>query len=479
MNEIILRDYQQNAVDSLRSCYSGGARAPLLVLPTGAGKTVCFCYITKNAAMRKNKTIILVHRRELLRQTSESLTKLGVDHGRIASGHLMDFTKDTQVASVQTLAQRFVALSKANWKPDLIIIDEAHHATAGSWRAVVGRYPNARILGVTATPCRMDGSGLSARAGGIFDEMVIGPQISELIRRGFLAPPEIFAPPLKFDRDALPTRSGDFQRGAAEAVMCGKSVVGDAVEHYSTICPGVPAIAFCVSVKHAEFVAEEFRNAGWISYALDGSMDAGKRADLINRLGRGEIHVLTSCDIISEGTDIPIVGAAILLRATKSLGLYLQQVGRALRLYDGKEKAIILDHVGNSHTHGWPDDDQEWSLKMKPTNKRGKEKLPPPPKTCGKCFLQYRMPPPKKCPHCKHPLPQAPQMDRMDSLEHSDGKLVKITEDDRKEIARKRKKEQQRASTLDDFVALAIQRGYSNPMVWAQKAFAKKAYGNV
>lgn len=473
MSDIALRDYQQQAVDAVRSSYAARRRSPLLVLPTGGGKTFVFCYITSNAAARGNRVLILVHRQELLRQTSDSLSSLGVRHGLISPGASPRFAEAAQVASVQTLVRRFDHLDRAGWSPDLIVVDEAHHATAGSWRKVLEHFPSARVLGVTATPCRMDGAGLGADSGGVFDDIVIGPQIAELIHRKFLAPPEVYAPPVRADLSGMRTVAGDFAKSDLQNRMDRPTVTGDAVEHYGRICPGVPAIAFCVSVAHAEHVADQFRAAGWRAASLDGSMADNDRRALIEDLAAGRLQVLTSCDIISEGTDIPVVGAAILLRPTKSLALYLQQVGRALRLYPGKAAAVILDHVGNTSTHGLPDDEREWSLEGRKKRGRSKDDGPPPPITCGGCFRQIKRPAPDYCPSCGAKL--RAEKDRMQSLGQADGELRKLTAEDRAAIAAKRKAEQGRAETLAELVELGRSRGYPNPQGWAWRVFSKRS----
>lgn len=463
-----LRDYQQAAVDNLRAAFGSGRRAPLLVLPTGGGKTFVFCYIAANAAQRGNRTLILVHRQELLRQTSDSLSALGVRHGLIAPGASPRLGELVQVASVQTVVRRFHLLDQAGWAPDLIVPDEAHHATAGSWRQVLDRWAAARILGVTATPCRMDGRGLDD----VFDDLIEGPQIAELIDEGHLAPPTVYAPPVQADLSNIRTRAGDYAKNELADRMDKPTVTGDAVEHYGRICPGVPAIAFCVSVAHAEHVAEQFRAAGWNAASLDGSMGDAERKARIADLAAGRLHVLTSCDIISEGTDIPVVGAAILLRPTKSLGLYLQQVGRALRLYDGKSEAVILDHVGNVQTHGLPDEPREWTLEGRAKGKRASnDNEPPPPVTCEGCFRQIRRPAPPACPSCGHKIAGK---DRAASLQHVGGELMKVTADDRKRMAAERKREQGQADSLQELVALGHKRGYKNPQGWAWRVFSKR-----
>ena len=475
MSSITLRDYQSAGVARLRVSYASKKRAPLFVLPTGGGKTVTFAYIAQGAAARGNRVLILVHRNRLLQQSSKTLSGLGVPHGLIMAGGSMRLQEPVQVASVQTVVNRFAILARAGWAPDLIVIDEAHHGTAGSWRKIIEHWSAAKVLGVTATACRTDGNGLGVEAGGVFDDLVMGPQLGELIDSGFLSQPEVYAPPVVADLSGLRSRGGDFAVGEASDRMDRPTVTGDAVAHYAKICPGVPAIAFCVSVAHAEHVAEQFRAEGWRAASLDGSMDLTEQDRIIDDLAGGRLDVVTSCDLISEGTDIPVVGAAILLRPTQSLGLYLQQVGRALRIYPGKSVAYIIDHVGNVSRHGLPDEDREWSLEgvAKKSKRDAEDEGPPPPATCESCFRQIKHPLPPACPNCGCTI--KPAKDRMKSLAHADGELRKLTAEDRAAITAKRKAEQGMADTLHGLVDLGRTRGYPNPQAWAWRVWSKRS----
>jgi DNA repair protein RadD len=411
---ISLRPYQQKIVNDLREAFIRGKRSVLLQLPTGGGKTFVFCYIADGAKRRGNKVLILTHRTELLLQASQSLLNLDVWHSMIAPNFTPNYTDAVQVASVQTLAGRLDSIA---WEPDLIVPDEAHHACAGTWSKILNKWPNAKILGVTATPCRTDGRGL----GDIFDKMVQGPSMRWLMDDGFLTDYVAYSPANALANvDLTTSNDGDFNLKEAAFALDKPVITGDAVEHYRRICPGAPAIAFCSSIEHARHVAEAFREGGFNFQSLDGKMDPGTRKCLISDLAEGRIHGLTSCDIISEGTDIPVVTAAILLRPTQSEGLFLQQVGRALRpVYDTnrrlntreerleaiaksrKPKAIILDHVGNLMRHGLPDDDRNWTLdytiskKSKDSSLRI-ERI----RQCEKCFAAHR--PALACPNCGH-----------------------------------------------------------------------------
>ncbi len=357
---IELRDYQDDLVSRIRNAMRENRRV-LGVAPTGAGKTVMFSYIAFNAAMRNRRAIIVAHRREIVDQISTALSKFDLRHGRIQPGHSM--TGDpVQVAMVQTIAKRMHLIRE----PDLLVIDEAHHAVAGQWSKVAAAWPNARILGVTATPERLDGRGL----GDAFDALVEGPATADLIQRGFLADFEYFAPPPSADFSGIATRAGDYAIDQLAAAMDKATVTGDAVEHYRRHLQGAPAIAFCVTVAHAEHVAEQFRQAGFRAASVDGKLDAGERARRVAAIGTGELQILTSCELVSEGFDVPAVAGAILLRRTKSLSLYLQQVGRCLRLKADGSRAVILDHVGNVNLHGSPKTPRVWTLDAKKRKQR-------------------------------------------------------------------------------------------------------------
>ena len=411
---VTLRDYQETGTSQVLDAYKQGFRAPLLVVPTGGGKTIIFCYITERSSAKGKRVYILVHRQELLRQTSEKLDMFGVRHGCVAPGHSM--TGDpVQVASVQTLVRRLDKFPE----PNLIVVDEAHHATAGTWSKILKQWPNALLLGVTATPIRLDGKGLGVKCGGFFDTLIEGPTTAELIQRGYLAEPVVYAPPTPLDLSQIKTICGDWQKSELEKRVDKPTITGNAIEHYATICPGVPAICFCVSVGHAEHVAQEFKLAGWSAESLDGTMADNMRKAKIQGLASGKINVLTSCDIISEGTDIPVVGAAILLRPTKSLGLDLQQVGRCLRPYEGKKNAIILDHVGNCYRHGMPDDVRNWSLSGSLFVKKSKAETDPSLriKQCEKCYAVYRAGS-VACPYCGHIQTTGREVEQVDGMLH-------------------------------------------------------------
>lgn len=355
MTDLILRDYQVADITRLRNAYSHGMKAVIYQLATGGGKTVVFSHVVKGAVAKGRRVLVLVHRRELIKQASAKLTDLGVAHGIMAAGQDRDHDAQVIIASIQTVANRTL--------PDfgLIVIDEAHHARATTWQRLIASQADAKILGVTATPAPTDGRGLGVEHGGLFDAIVCGPMMSTLVAAGHLVPTRCLVPGRTIDTTGLRKVAGDFAGGEALAERA-SVVTGDAIREYRTHCTGRSAIAFCVTVAHAEQTAAAFRDAGFRSECVHGGTPKDERDALIASLGNGGIDVLTSCEIISEGLDVPSVGAVILLRPTASLIMCLQQIGRGMRPAPGKDCLIVLDHAGNTVRHGAPEEDRIWSL---------------------------------------------------------------------------------------------------------------------
>jgi len=452
-----LRSYQERAIDDLRTAYQSGARAPLMVLPTGGGKTCIIAAISANAAARDRRVLILVHRRELIHQASSKLQWIGVDHGIIAAG-MPSSDHTVQIASVQTLARR---LSRIDWQPSLIIIDEAHHATAGQWARIIDHWPDAYRLGVTATPCRLDGCGLRS----VFDAMVLGPSVADLIFAGYLSPARIYAPPLVADLQGIRSRGGDYASDQAAAAMDRPTVTGDAIAHYQRLAVGQQAIAFCCNVAHAVSVCDAFKTAGIGAELLLGNTP--DRGHVVAAFAAHRIRVLVTVDVVSEGFDVPAASCAILLRPTQSLGLYLQQVGRVLRPAPGKDAAIVLDHVGNAMRHGFPDDPRDWSLDDR--MRRSKGTPSPSVRTCPECFAAFK--PAPICPLCGAQC--VPIKSR--KIQQIAGELqelkrtAKVIEFEERHA---RRTEVGRARTLAELLMVAKNRGYSPG--WAYRIAAAR-----
>lgn len=456
---IALRPYQNDLLDGARQAFRDRVRAVLIQLATGGGKTVSGSYMIHGAAQKGLVCWWLTHRRELIGQTSRTFASMGIVHGIIQGGHSTDPQKLVQIGSIQTVARRLDKLPK----PDLIIFDECHHLGAGQWQAIFDAFPDAKIIGLTATPWRLDGVGL----GRWFGRMVNGPTVKQLIEAGALSKYRLFAPHVP-DLSGVGTQAGDLKKDQLAEVMDKPSVVGDAVEHYKRLCPGKRAVAFAVNIEHSRHIVQQFQLAGIPAEHVDGTMDTTSRDAAIQRFVAGETLVLSNCELFGEGFDVPAIEAVILLRPTKSISLYLQQVGRALRPAPGKDYAIILDHAGNSlprelngQGHGFPDDDREWTLADRDKRKAG-EKSEVAIRTCPECFAVYR--PVPTCPHCGH-VYVAPVRE----IEQVEGDLKEIdVEALRRAEMLAKKREQGNAQTLEDLIRVGRQRGQRNPEAWAR-----------
>ena len=417
----ILRPYQEKFIDDIRAAMRTSKRV-CGVAATGAGKTVSFSYIANGAFRKNNRVYIIAHRIEILRQISASLAQYNLPHGWICPGRTP--TDDyLQIGMIQTITRRLERLPH----PDIVILDETHHAVSNSYQSIFDLWDKAYFLGVTATPLRLDGKGLGA----VFSSMVLGPQTRELIDQGFLAPFDYYAPQLS-DFSGVKTRAGDYASEQIAEIMDKPVITGSAIAHYKKFLPGRTAIAFCVTVAHAEHTAAQFREAGIPAASIDGSMLPWQRDRICSDLACGAIKVMTSCELVSEGFDSPAVNGAILLRPTKSLAMYLQMIGRVLRLKPDGSRAVILDHVGNINTHGMPDTPRKWSLD---TKKRKTEKFDT--VKCDQCFKVFATGPGwKKDAKCEDDMPPGCALlaemreisDGTRELEQVDGELAAITD---------------------------------------------------
>jgi superfamily II DNA or RNA helicase len=353
-----LRPYQVAVVERVSDEKAKGNRRILLVCPTGTGKTVIAGRIAKEVSDDGGGLLFLVHRRELVQQSSNKLRAIGVDHGIIQAGMPSRPQARVQIASIATLHARAVRREVMPLPPaDLVIVDEAHHARSRTWETLLDAYPNAVIIGLTATPCRGDGRGL----GNVFDVIVQCPPISELTASGYLVPARFYAPAIP-DLKGVKTVRGDYAEGELAARMDG--LTGGIVEHWLKLAERRRTVVFATSVGHSVSLRDEFRAVGVMAEHIDGGTPADERDDILRRLGSGEVEVVCNCMVLTEGWDRPEVSCAILARPTRQLGLFHQMVGRVLRPYPGKTDALVLDHSGAVFEHGFIDDPIEWSLNV-------------------------------------------------------------------------------------------------------------------
>lgn len=330
----------------------------LMVIPTGGGKTVTSVQIIVAMALHGCRVLILLHRRELLQQWALKLYAAGVDCGLIAAGYPSRPEAMVQIAMVSTLHARAIRTATIDLPPaDLVVVDEAHHTPAGTWSRILEAYPDAHVLGPTATPCRADGRGL----GGFFRVMVRGPSMAELIASGFLAPFRVIAP-AKPDLSKIRVARGDFKRDELAAAMDRPQLVGDVTTQWLRHGEGRKTIVYAVDRRHAQHIANSFGEANVVAAVIDGVTPVDERDALLRKFAAGEIQVIVNVGVFVEGTDIPDVSCIIIARPTKSIGLYLQMVGRGLRSAPGKKDCIIIDHAGVVEMHGFPDEPIAWEL---------------------------------------------------------------------------------------------------------------------
>lgn len=446
---IILRDYQDKLVSGARSLITSGVKRIMVQSPAGSGKTVTASYMVKGIVDRGMRVMFAVHREELAKQASKTFRAFGIHHGYIMSSMSMDIRLRAHVAMIDTLRNRVTKVPR----PDVLIIDEAHHAVSPSWRKLIDHYAEqgTLIIGLSATPCRLDGKPLR----GLFDAMVLGPSVKHLIGIGALSDYTYFAPPMLLDLAKVKTRMGDYAQDQLAEASDKPAIIGDAVEHYKRLLPGKRAIGFAVNIEHSKHIASMFASAGVPAAHVDGETPANERAATIEAFARGDIKVMSNVALFGEGFDVPSCEGVLMLRATQSLSLHIQVCGRAMRPSASKQSAILLDHVGNFLRHGLPDDDREWSLdgrKKKAGGKAAAEETIPL-KQCPTCYRVHE--PAPQCPFCDHVYEAAAR-----TMEQVDGDLKAITAEDKALLQRQMRIEVAKAKTLEELESIAAQRGY-------------------
>lgn len=437
-----LRPYQQKLKQDIYDAFNGGYNNVIGVMPTGAGKTVLFSDVIRE---HQGASVAIAHRQELVSQISLALARDDVRHRIIGpksvvklvvNNHMdelgrsyYDPSSTCAVAGVDTLIRRYGELSRWMQSVSLWVQDEAHHLLTGNkWGKAAAMFPNARGLGVTATPVRADGKGLGCHADGLFDTMVEGPSMRELIDMGYLTDYRIFAPPSDFNRDNIPIGStGDFVATQLKSAVRNSQIIGDVVKHYLRIAPGKLGITFATDVETATDIANQFNTCGVPAAVVSANTPDAERIAILRRFKNRELLQLVNVDLFGEGFDLPAIEVVSMARPTESYALFAQQFGRALRLMisnilsgkwdtytDGqrrefiaasiKPRAVIIDHVNNVQRHGLPDAYRQWSL-----DRREKRSQTPddviPTRACPKCAGLYERIY-KTCPYCGHiPIP--------------------------------------------------------------------------
>lgn len=482
---LTLRPYQSQAIQSTRESIASGHRAPIIVAPTGAGKTVIASEIIRGAESKSRSTLFLAHRFELVSQASMKLAYCGIEHNIIAPpdsvrqikvDHFKEYGRSyvnhrsaTDVGTIQTKSRRLNDLRK-NY--DMLIFDECHLSISPSYKAVRKTYSDAILIGLTATATRLDGKGLGMHCGGLYDDIIKVCTPQQLIDEGFLVPYKFYGAEHTPDVSGVRKKGGDYDGEQLGKIMEKPKIIGDAVDHYTRIARGRVGMQFSPTVAHAERTAEYFRQAGYRAVALSGKSLSSERNRVIKDAGRGMIDMICNCGLFVEGLDQSAISCIIWLCHTMSLTKFLQGTGRGGRPHTGKDDCIVFDHVGNCGSmvngefivkHGFPDDDREWSLEGVKRKKRNNDEAPVSVQRCPSCYAIHR--PASHCPQCGHAYIAGAKRREIKQVE---GDLVEI----KRAATIKRKREERDCRTLEDFIELGKSRGYRFYEQWAQKRYA-------
>ncbi len=372
------RPYQARIFDQVAAALSE-VRTVCLQSGTGSGKTFMAAEILKRAVARGYCCLFLAHLDTLVEDTHERLTEAGVHAGFVQAGRVATPDAPVQVASVATVHSRGLRP-----RADLIIPDECHRGMSRMWQGVFSLYPDAAILGLSATPQRADGRAL----GDTFDRLIIGPTNRELVRDGYLVPCDVLAPP-------MPTEGG---------------LAMDPVDAYVEHTPGQRAIVFAANIAHAEDLCARFATAGYPAACIIGETSRDDRRRVREALTEGTLRVVVGVSVFLEGWDVPCIEVVILARPFSHVGGFLQAIGRGLRpsLETGKTRCTALDLRGAVNLHGLPEDDRIWSLSGAACVLA--EALPALAR-CSSCLAVFR--PRKTCPRCGADVRAEPKIPRV------------------------------------------------------------------
>lgn len=438
-----LRDYQQEAVNEARRVVMDGGN-PVVVIPTGGGKTHVGVAITKGAVARGGSVVWIAHREELIDQAAARLDTFGVRNGIVMGSRPATPNAPVQVASIQTLANRDKPPAR------VIILDEAHHVRARTYQHVLDAYPDAAVVGLTATPVRLDGRGL----GECFDAIVAPVTCNDLIDRGYLMEPRYYAP-TQPDFKGVRKVGGDYTMGGkngAAKVMMRSTIMGSVVEHYTRLAKGRKAVVFACSIEHSKALVERFNAAGFRAAHVDGTTPKTERASILTGLRDGRLEVVSNVNVLTEGWDLPALEACIVARPTDSWALHLQMIGRVMRVEEGKDRPIVIDHCGNVVRHGFPTDPVEYDL-SDASRRKGDA---PVAKVCKVCFATVPVAA-SVCPACGAPFPRRPRT----GPERVDGDL--------REVDSKRPTQEAKAAFYERVCKVAMGLGYVRG--WATKRY--------
>jgi superfamily II DNA or RNA helicase len=438
-----LRPYQVEGEQACRRAFRKGRKRLIYSAATGSGKTTVASSIIEKASAKAGAHILfLAHRKELISQCSKRLTEEGIPHGIIKAGIKPDHDQIVQVASKDTIVRRLKKYPENYFT--VIIVDECHRTLGKTYLKILDYNDNAYVVGLTATPWRLDGKGL----GDFYEEIIETCTMQDLIDWGYLVEPRIFTS-FRIPNIKIASRGGDYKPEEMEKVYDKPTLIGDIFTHWNKHCSDRKTIIFATSINHSKHIAKIFQEHGINAAHIDGTTPEHERESILNNFEKGLIQVIVNVGILTEGYDCPLCSCIILARPTKSTNLYLQMAGRVLRPAEGKVDAIILDHSGCVSQHGFPQDEREYSLKGRVKNKKDPSKSFT---TCKNCGAMYRK---SVCPECGT---KASIQDRI--IAQVGGEL--------KELSHSRKKAEEKKAYI-----WLIEQGKKNrkPPQWADKQF--------
>lgn len=480
---VVLRNYQDKVISDLDQAIEQGYKRNCIVLPTGAGKTIIGGTLIERAIARGERTLFVVHRKNLVIQTAKSFKK-NFDFDFSFHTSELDYVhgKDCSIGMINTIGRRLEKFDFQNYYQN-IICDEAHHAVSPTYEALLSNN-NSQILGLTATPWRLDNRPL----GDVFSNLIIGPTTKQLIELGALCKYRFIGFPCDVDFSKIKISAHDFDPEEAAKLVRDVNFVGNVIEQYKSKIPGKKTVAFFPTIESSQEYAARFNAAGIPAAHYDGTTPDHIRDSIDDKFRKGEILVLCNVNIVSEGYDVPDCEAVIMARPTQSLSMYLQQAGRALRTDDKNpfKVAFILDFVKNFDRFLLPDSSREWVLKSKNKSEQEDKIFAEPElvelhRRCWYCFTITADANATECAECGTLLPVLPKRDR-GTEETNNLDLVEITEETISTYKPKITKQElssriEKCDSLEDLQALGRELGYKPG--WAHYQFQnRKKYTN-
>ncbi|WP_436635419.1 DEAD/DEAH box helicase family protein [Latilactobacillus sakei] len=437
-----LHPYQTKLVNDARKELVAGNKSCLLVSPAGSGKSVVIAEIARLTTLKGGRVMFMVHRQELINQIMESFKANSVDLNLCT------------VMTVGKIRNRLDSLPV----PNLIITDETHHSLAKTYRDIYEHYANVPRLGFSATPWRLNGKGL----GDVYDAMIEGPDVQWLIDNHYLAPFDYYSVNLIDESKLSKSSTGDYSNKSIDEAV-GHTIYGDVIKTYRDKVDGQQAIVYAHSIAFSKQIAQQFRDAGINAAHCDSKTPQRERDKIMTDFKKGTLKVLSNCDLISEGYNVPDCSCVIMLRPTESLVLFIQQSMRCMRFKPGKQ-ATIIDHVANYTRFGLPNTPHKWTLKDREKKKKSTNTaVETPIKQCAFCFAVIPAQS-KICPLCGHEIEIVQTEIKVDETAH----IEKIESNFRLQTDYIVTKKPQELNSYDELKAYAKAKGYKQGWIYFQ-----------